>query len=104
MLYLSPFSKKVYEVVKKIPKGKVATYGQIARLIGRPRAYRAVGNALHKNPFAPNVPCHRVLNRNGMLAKNFSARGGRDAQQKLLKKEGVIFKKNFQVDLKKCLW
>ena len=73
------FFDEVYEVVKAIPKGKVATYGQIASLLNAPRASRAVGYALHANPLPGVVPCHRVVNRFGQLAPAF-AFGGREVQ------------------------
>lgn len=63
---ISPFEKKVYAAVKRIPAGEVRTYGWVAERIGRPRAARAVGNALNRNPFAPAVPCHRVVAKNGL--------------------------------------
>lgn len=62
---ITEFQQKVYDFVKTIPKGKTATYKEVAVAIGRPKAYRAVGNALNKNPFAPIVPCHRVIKSNG---------------------------------------
>lgn len=80
----TPFELKVYRAVKKIPKGEVRTYGWVARQIGRPGAARAVGNALNKNPFAPKVPCHRVVAKNGLGG---FARGVR-AKVELLKSEG----------------
>lgn len=78
------FQEKVYDVVKTIPKGEVRTYGWVAKQIGNPRAARAVGNALNKNPFAPKVPCHRVVAKNGLggFAK------GLKAKRKLLRSEG----------------
>ncbi len=62
---MTPFQKKVYDFVKTIPKGKTATYKEVAVAVGHPKAYRAVGNALNKNPFAPAVPCHRVIKSDG---------------------------------------
>lgn len=62
------FDQSVYEYVKSVPRGKVTTYGMIARAIGHPRAARQVGNALHRNPAPGIVPCHRVVNREGRLA------------------------------------
>ena len=59
------FQQKVYDFVKTIPKGQIATYKEVAIGIGHPKAYRAVGNALNKNPFAPVVPCHRVIRSDG---------------------------------------
>ncbi|MBN1823994.1 MAG: MGMT family protein [Endomicrobiales bacterium] len=70
----------------KIPKGSTATYGQIARRVGKPGAARAVGQALKKNPFAPFVPCHRVVSSDGSLG-GYSAKGGIKRKKQLLKKE-----------------
>ena len=85
---MTSFADKVYKATLLIPRGKVTTYARIARFIGCPRAYRAVGNALHKNPDASRIPCHRVVNSQGMLAVNFGYRGAR-GQQERLKREGV---------------
>ncbi len=95
--------ERIYEQVKRIPKGKVATYGQIAILAGNPRWARAVGYALHSNPDPANIPCHRVLNRFGGLAPAF-AFGGADAQAALLRKDGVEVREDGTVDLEKYLW
>ena len=76
-------SKRIYEAVKKIPRGRVATYGQIAALAGNPKMSRAVGNALHKNPDPDNIPCYRVVNSKGRLSGEF-AFGGSGAQALLL--------------------
>lgn len=84
---MTVFERKVYEALKKVPRGSVVTYGELARRIGRPRAARAVGNALAKNPFAPDVPCHRVIRADGGIGGY--ARGGPDAKRKLLDQEGV---------------
>jgi O-6-methylguanine DNA methyltransferase len=81
-------TKRIYEAVKKIPKGKVATYGQIAKLAGDEKMCRAVGNALHKNPEPDKIPCFRVVNSKGELSGEF-AFGGAGAQQKLLEAEGI---------------
>ena len=97
------FFEEVYEVVKAIPKGKVATYGQIARLLDSPRSSRAVGYALHVNPQPGIIPCHRVVNRYGQLAPSF-AFGGKHAQADLLAKEGVVCSDDFTVDLVKYGW
>ncbi len=91
------FKLQVYELVKKIPKDKVMTYGQIAQKLGRPKAARAVGNILHQNT-SLQIPCHRVVNRKGRIACHF-AHGGEKKQQQLLLKEGVKFKDKFYVDL-----
>lgn len=100
---VSFFAEKVYDAVCKIPKGKVATYGQIAAIIGRPGAARAVGNALHVNPFAPDVPCHRVVSSDGSLAANFGC-GGPGVQYRRLFEEGVSFLQgdSHKVDMTKC--
>lgn len=82
------FSEQVYSAVRKIPKGKVATYGQIAMLIGHPGASRAVGTALHHNPDNSVTPCHRVVNAKGRLAREF-AFSGAEEQKFLLEREGV---------------
>ena len=92
-------SKRIYEAVKKIPAGHVATYGQVAALAGDKRMARAVGNALHKNPDPDNIPCFRVVNAKGELAGEF-AFGGAGAQAKLLEAEGIEVI-NGRVDLKK---
>ena len=92
-------TKKIYEAVKKIPKGRVATYGKVAELAGNPRMSRAVGNALHKNPDPEHIPCYRVVNSKGELAGAF-AFGGENAQKKLLEADGVEVV-NGKVDLKK---
>lgn len=95
-------TKRIYEAVKKIPKGKVATYGQVALVAGDKNMARSVGNALHKNPEPGVIPCHRVVNASGKLAGGF-AFGGMNEQAKLLESEGVIVN-NGVVDLKKYQW
>lgn len=97
------FRDQVYHMVEQIPKGKVATYGQIAYLCGKPRAARAVGNALRINPFGENVPCHRVVNAKGELSGAF-AFGERNRQRDLLESEGVRFCPDGSVDLKRYIW
>jgi methylated-DNA-protein-cysteine methyltransferase-like protein len=82
------FFDEVYQITNRIPYGRVASYGQIARAAGRPRASRIVGCALHVNPMEGVIPCHRVVNRNGRLAPEF-AFGGQDAQRRLLENEGI---------------
>jgi len=89
----------VYEEVKKIPEGKVATYGDIAKAVGNPRASRAVGWALHSNPYKGVVPCHRVVNAKGELSEAFVF-GGIHAQRELLLMEGIVFNKDGRVRLK----
>lgn len=96
------FFAAVYAVVKQIPCGKVSTYGQIARLIGSPKAARQVGWALHCNPEPFVIPCHRVVNRFGELAPSF-AFGGVNIQAQLLTDEGITVCGN-KVDLTQYLW
>ena len=92
-------TKRIYEAVKKIPRGKVATYGQVAQLAGDKKMSRAVGNALHKNPDPDGIPCYRVVNAKGELAGAF-AFGGMDVQASRLEADGIEVK-NGKVDLLK---
>lgn len=92
-------TKRIYEAVKKIPRGKVATYGQVAAMAGNQRMSRAVGNALHKNPNPDEIPCYRVVNSKGELSGEF-AFGGIDCQAKLLRADGIEVV-NGKVDLSK---
>ena len=97
------FYNKVYDAVRRIPKGSVATYGQIAAMCGSPRAARIVGGALHRNPEPVTIPCHRVVNRFGGLAAEF-AFGGKQVQKTLLEEEGIEVSEDFMVDLEKYRW
>lgn len=108
------FSECVYAVVRRIPRGYVATYGQVAALAGRPRAARFVGFALHSNPEPGVIPCHRVVFRDGSLAPGF-AFGGEERQRALLEEEGVVFvppsgttpnagADGWRVDMTRCQW
>ena len=87
---MTTFQERVYEVVKRIPKGKVLTYRQVAKLAGRPKAFRAVGNALNKNPDIKNIPCHRVVKSDGSIG---GYRQGTKKKLSLLRKEGVVIQK-----------
>lgn len=87
------FFETVYEIVKQIPRGKVLSYGQIARAAGFPRKAREVGWALHVNPDPEHIPCHRVVNRDGRVSPAFVF-GGENMQVALLKSEGVEFDEN----------
>lgn len=93
----SSFSQAVWRITKEIPLGKITTYAQIAQALGRPKSARAVGNALHKNPYAPIVPCHRVVKSDGNVGGFF---GGKSAKKKILRSEGLKIVKdkiaNFQ--------
>lgn len=95
--------EKIYEVVKAIPKGKVATYGLVAMLAGNPRLARVVGYALHVNPQPGVIPCHRVVTKNGEVSKAF-AFGGENMQRQLLTEEGVEFLDDGRVDMQRFLW
>ncbi len=97
------FYDEVYRQVVKIPKGKVATYGQIACMCGSPKASRAVGYALHFNPSPDKIPCFRVVNRFGQLSAKF-AFGGIEAHKAKLIADGVEVFENYSVDLDKYLW
>lgn len=92
--------EKIYKVVKTIPRGRVATYGQVAMLAGNPRWARVVGYALHVNPKPGEIPCHRVVNREGKTSVAF-AFGGEDMQRQLLEDEGIVFESDGTVDLDK---
>lgn len=89
---------EILSVVEEIPEGRVATYGQIARLIGREKNSRLVGKALSMADMYGEYPCHRVVNHAGRLAP------GWDEQRTLLRQEGVPMKDENHVDIKKCLW
>lgn len=95
--------EKIYEVVRKIPRGKVATYGQIAELAGDKKWSRAVGYALHANPDPEGIPCFRVVNRFGGLAPAF-AFGGIGVQAEKLRAEGIKVSADNTVDLERYLW
>ncbi len=121
----SNFKSKVYQLVRGVPEGKVTTYGEVARVLGKPRWARQVGWVLHQNK-NPDVPCHRVVDRNGRLAPNFggpslfsfgrldpskSRKAGRSGafngageQRRRLEVEGVEFADEMHVDLGKSLW
>ncbi len=95
--------KLVYDIVRRIPRGKVATYGDIAKRMGNPRLSRVVGYALHVNPEPGVIPCHRVVNRFGETSKAF-AFGGSDIQRAMLEDEGVEFLPDGKVNLDKYRW
>ena len=97
------FFERVYDMVEQIPSGTVATYGQIARLVGEPRKARFVGFALHSNPRPGVVPCHRVVFADGRVCEGF-AFGGPGAQRALLEAEGVRFLDETHVDMGRFRW
>ena len=104
---MGDFSNRVFEVVRRIPRGKVASYGQVGRLIGAPRSARYVGYALHANPDpgaeGNNIPCHRAVVKDGGLCKGF-AFGGPEIQREMLEAEGVAFADDTHVDMDACQW
>ena len=93
-------TEKVYAFLKTVPRGKVATYGQIAGFLGNRHLARVVGNILHKNPDPQNIPCHRVVNSKGQLSDAY-AFGGREAQRKRLEQEGILLDEDGTVNLEK---
>ena len=96
------FKQKVYKVTEQVPKGKVATYGQVARLAGNPKAARAVGAFMRSNTNVPRTPCHRVVAFDGALV-GYSGEGGIVKKRDMLEKEGVVFNAQ-KVDLSRSLW
>ncbi|PIS09088.1 cysteine methyltransferase [Candidatus Beckwithbacteria bacterium CG10_big_fil_rev_8_21_14_0_10_34_10] len=102
---MSPFSKKVYQLTKQVPKGKVTTYKQIAKALNT-KAYQEVGQALRNNPYAPKVPCHRVIKTNGLIGGFNGKTKGKEILKKisLLKKEGVKIKENKVLNFKTILF
>ena len=85
------FQRKVWNYLKKIPKGKVKTYMDVAKAIGQPLAVRAVANAIGKNPYPPKIPCHRVIRSDGSLG-GYSGKGGIQQKRRLLRSEKVFIK------------
>lgn len=96
------FTTAIYELARSIPKGKVATYGQLAGLAGKPGAARAVGTIMRTNPDIPKTPCHRVVASDGSLT-GYSAGTGIPTKRKMLEAEGVSFK-GTKVDLAQSRW
>ncbi len=92
------FYQSVYEIVNKIPVGRVSTYGAIARMLGQPQRSRMVGQAMHYASFFTEAPCHRVVNSQGRLVPHWNE------QRMLLEKEGISFRENGFVDIKAYLW
>lgn len=93
--------EKIYEVVKRIPRGRVASYGQVAEAAGNRRWARVVGYALHVNPAPGVIPCHRVVKKDGSVSSAF-AFGGANRQAELLRREGVDFCDESHVDMARC--
>lgn len=97
------FFNQVYKIVSRIPKGKVMTYGQIAIWLGTPNYSRRVGQAMYNTPEHLKIPAHRVVNSKGELAPPY-AFGGEGIQRRQLEEEGVVFKQNGCIDLKKSIY
>lgn len=97
---MTEFAKRIYEVVRSIPKGCVMSYGQVARMAGNPRGARAVGFVLHRNPEPGVIPCHRVVFRDGSTCTGY-AFGGPEVQRELLRAEGVQLLEDGRVDMEK---
>ena len=95
--------ERIYEVVKLIPRGKVASYGTVAMLAGNPRWSRVVGYALHVNPNPEAIPCYRVVTKNGELSKAF-AFGGINCQRELLEEDGIEFDQDGKVLMDRFAW
>lgn len=98
VIMLNPFYEKVYAIVDQIPRGSVASYGQIAWMLGHPRSAREVGRALRNCP--ENLPCHRVVLSDGTISKG----GNAGIRKALLESEGVVFLFEDRVDMKSCRW
>lgn len=98
---MKSFPKRIYDLVAQIPKGKVATYGQLAFMAGSPRAARIVGAAMYRAP--AGLPCHRVLYGDGRLCCD-QAFGGKEIQRQMLEEEGITFLPDGRVDLQNHLW
>ena len=100
---MSDFHMRIYDLVARIPRGRVATYGQIAAILGNPLAARSVGEAMRNTPEYMDIPCHRVVNKAGKTAPAYSF-GGEGRQREILESEGIGFKDNGCIDMKKYLW
>jgi O-6-methylguanine DNA methyltransferase len=99
---MTDFALEVYDAIKKIPDGKVLSYGHLAELAGRPNAARAVGNILHKNPWPKDVPCYKIVHSDGSLAPAF-AFGGINRQRELLIADGIMVINN-KIDMSQFEW
>ena len=98
------FDESVYGFCKKVPRGRVTTYGEIARAMGKPGSARAVGQALKRNPYAPRVPCHRVVKSDGGIG-GYEGAGAEGMEKKvgMLRREGIPFEKD-RIRIRDCLY
>jgi len=101
--YGTPFQREVWRAIARIPPGQVSTYGEIARYVGKPGAVRAVGSAVGKNPFAPEIPCHRVVPSDGRIG-NYSGGDGVRTKIALLEREGVEVREGKIVDFERLFY
>ncbi|MEA4849704.1 MAG: MGMT family protein [Clostridiaceae bacterium] len=97
------FFKQVYEIVARIPEGKVATYGGIGRMLGSPRGARIVGWAMRGAPKGMNLPCHRVVKATGELSPSYVF-GDSEIQRAMLSSEGITFREDGTIDMERHLW
>ncbi len=97
------FNKRIYEIAKMIPRGRVATYGQLAFMAGNPQGARMAGMAMKKVPGNMNIPCHRVVNADGDTAPDYVFES-KNHQRAMLETEGIIFKSNGKIDMKRYKW
>jgi len=102
-LCMNEFEDRVYGIARLIPKGKVASYGQLAEMAGYPRMARAAGRAMRNGPSDEDIPYHRVVNKSGDLAPSHVF-GGKERQRRILESEGIVFRPNGRIDMKKCIW
>lgn len=100
----SHFYQQIYQLVRKIPPGKVATYGQIAELLGRPRHARQIGYALYRVAPGSGIPWQRVVNAQGMISHSPQRQGSDDLQRILLEQEGITFNNQEKLDLRRYRW
>ncbi len=100
---ISEFYQRIYKLALMIPRGKVATYGQLAFMAGNPRGARMAGRAMKNAPVGMDIPCHRVVNSAGDIAPDYVFESKRH-QRAMLEAEGVIFKTNGKINMKICLW
>ncbi|WP_277071280.1 MGMT family protein [Slackia exigua] len=100
---MGAFSDKAFDIVRRIPRGRVMSYGAVARAIGEPRKSRFVGYAMRNNPDPDIFPCHRVVFKDGAICDSYVF-GGPEVQKRLLEQEGVPFLDDTHVDMAKCAW
>lgn len=100
---MNEFDERIYKLALLIPKGKVASYGQLAAMAGRPQNSRAAGRAMKNAPADSDIPCHRVVNQSGDIAPSHVFES-RKHQRAMLEAEGVVFKANGKIDMKKSQW